>query len=191
MRTPIARLFVTFSLIGLAWAGNVLPRPQEAKGQEVKSKAPVVWLAPGFPILPGSKSKLTRDPDGLQLEIRSHGFTLNHLEACTNPIQRPDEIWLCSGPDVSNPATGATYHFLAGQVVGNDGKISLAGELKVGDASGCASPTLPCIGLLNPFGSEPHIPLRSMGPVIPGLLQEQLTTLNEAALRANPMLDSV
>jgi hypothetical protein len=75
MRTPIARLFVTFSLIGLGWAADVLPRPQEAKGQEVKSKEPVVWLAPGFPIVPGSKSKLTRDPDGLELEIRSHGFT--------------------------------------------------------------------------------------------------------------------
>jgi hypothetical protein len=197
MRTPITRLFVSFSLITLGWAADVLPRPQEAKGQEAKSKEPVVQLAPGFPIVPGSKSKLTRDPGSLELEIRSHGFTpgtvvtawwlvFNHPEACANPIQRPDGIWLCSGPDVSNPATGATYQFLAGQVVGNDGKISLAGELKVGNTSGCAAPTLPCVGLLDSFGSEPHIPLRSMGPIIPSLLQEQLTTFNGGCLAGQP-----
>ncbi len=197
MKAPIARLFVTLSLVGLAWVGDVFAFPQESDSPEVNSKEPVVLLAPGFPIVPGSKSKLTREPDRLELQIRSRGFTpgtvvtawwlvFNHPEACTNPIPRPDGIWLCSGPDLSNPATGATYQFLGGQVVGNDGKVSLAGELALGDTSGCAAPTLPCVGLLDSYGSEPHIPLRSMGPVIPSLLHEQLTTFNGGCLAGQP-----
>jgi hypothetical protein len=103
-------------------------------------------------------------------------INFNHPENCTHPdLSRG---WLCTGPDLADPATGGSYQFADSQIVRGGGRIALSARLAAGDTSGCASPSLPCIGLINPMGAEYHIALRTMGPVIPDLLQEQLTTLN-------------
>jgi hypothetical protein len=93
---------------------------------------------------------------------------------------------LCSGPDIANPATGATYQWADGQVVREDGEVALKASLAVGDLSNCAAPTLPCVGLIAVNGAEYHIALRSMGPVVPALLSSQLTTLNGGCLAGQP-----
>jgi len=143
----------------------------------VNSWAPVLQL-PSYAVVPGSSSVLHRRADWVTMHIASRGFApdtvvtawwviFNYPSSCTHPVPEPHA--LCAGPDISNPATGPTYQWADGQVVHEDGEVSLKASLAVGNTTFCASPALPCIGLIEVRGAEYHIALRSMGPVIPAL----------------------
>ncbi len=179
--------FTATRLVLLAGFVLVVTLGAEAHRRFVNSVEPVVYIAPGFPVVPGSISVVHRSEDGASTWITSPGFVpntvvsawwinFNNPENCTHPDL--PHGWLCTGPDLADPATGGSYQFADSQIVKGRGRIVLRARLAVGDTSGCASPSLPCIGLTNPMGAEYHIALRTMGPVIPALLEEQLTTLN-------------
>jgi len=165
------------------------------KAHPTNSWAPVVWLSPGSPVVPDSSSVLHRDADFVTMHIASREFAagtvvtgwwviFNYPLNCTHPV--PATNSLCSGPDIANPATGTTYQWADGQVVREDGDVALKASLAVGDVSNCAAATLPCVGLIDVNGAEYHIPVRSMGPVVPAILSIQLTTLNGGCLAGEP-----
>ena len=181
MRITATRLFLLVGSVLVVTFGA------EAHRNFGISVEPVVYLAPGFPVVPGSLSIVHRSLDGASMWIKSTGFTpntvvsawwinFNNPENCTHPDV--SHGWLCTGPDLADPATGGSYQFADSQIVKDRGRIVLRARLPVGETSGCASPSLPCIGLTNPIGAEYHIALRTMGPVIPALLEEQRTTLD-------------
>jgi hypothetical protein len=185
---PFAASIVLSAAIVLA-AGVTLD------GQPTNSWAPVVWLSPGFPVVPDSSSVLHRADGFATMHIASHGFApetvvnawwviFNYPLNCTHPV--PATNSLCSGPDLANPAVAATYQWADGQVVRDDGDVALKASLAVGDQSNCAAGTLPCVGLVDVNGAEYHIALRSMGPVVPVLLSAQLTTLTAGCLAGQP-----
>ena len=151
----------------------------QAQRRVVNTEEPVVLIAPGFPVIKGSSSVVHRSFDGASMHVESRGFApncvasawwfiFNHPENCTHPDL--SQGYLCTGPDLPDPATGGTYQFADSQVVHGGGEVSFTATLAVGDVSHCASPTSPCVGLTNPMRAEYHILLRSMGPVIPTLL---------------------
>jgi hypothetical protein len=183
-------------LVSFVFAGVVgSMRGPTLHAHTTNSWAPVVWLSPGFPVVPGSSSVLRRTSEIATMHIASAGFAadtvvtawwviFNYPLNCTHPV--PATSSLCSGPDIANPATGPTYQWADGQVVRDDGEIALKASLAVGDTTNCASPSLPCVGLLDVGGAEYHIALRSMGAVIPSMLAVQLTTLDGGCHAGEP-----
>jgi hypothetical protein len=179
-------VFLTFSslVFGTGW-----------EGKPVNTWAPVVWTTPGFPVVPDSSSVLHRRRDGVVVNLASSGFApntvvtmwwviFNRPQFCTHPA--PSINALCTGPDLGNAAVAATYQWAGSQVVRDEGEIAIKSSLALGEKSGCASSSLPCAGLLDVNGAEYHIALRSMGPVIPSLLFDQLNTFTGGCLPGQP-----
>lgn len=71
--------------------------------------------------------------------------------------------------------------YAGGHVVGNNGKGNISAHLKAGDVSGSINDLfeLPAAGGLqagNTFDAEVHIVLRTHGPKVPGLVNEQISS---------------
>jgi hypothetical protein len=97
----------------------------------------------------------------------------NNPDACNADGCGWDDLYSVEG----NPAQGS-WGYANGCVIRNHGKAQLLVRLTVGDTSnaiplpGDAAP----LGLLNPREAEIQLWLRTHGPPIPHLVQEQLTT---------------
>jgi hypothetical protein len=81
----------------------------------------------------------------------------------------------CDFPDALNPATEADFLYAAGHVIGGSGQATFAGHRSVGDTEGSI---FSGVGLLNPMGAEIQLIVRSHGPAIPGMTDEQISTFN-------------
>ncbi|MEH6537130.1 MAG: hypothetical protein V7719_12100 [Psychroserpens sp.] len=73
--------------------------------------------------------------------------------------------------------------YATGHVIGNSGKGNFSAHLSVGDDSGSINSLfgLPPAGGLqsgNAFGAEVHAVLRSHGPAVPGVVDEQINSYN-------------
>jgi hypothetical protein len=82
----------------------------------------------------------------------------------------------CSPADFSNPAAQGALFFGTGQIAGDDGTVDFGAFRAVGDPSGKSEGTAEA--LEKPFKAEIHLAIRSHGPVIPGMLSDQLSTFN-------------
>jgi hypothetical protein len=75
---------------------------------------------------------------------------------------------------------GVDVLYAGGHVVGNNGKANISGHLKAGDTSGTiwGRPEMEELGLLvgNTFNAEVHVVLRSHGPAVPGMVNEQISS---------------
>jgi hypothetical protein len=91
----------------------------------------------------------------------------NYPENC---LERP-----CSLADEENPAVQASLLNATGHVVGFSGMGNFAAYLQAGRPAGevVFGP-----GLVNPLGADIYPVIRYHGPVIPGLLAEQITTFD-------------
>jgi len=81
----------------------------------------------------------------------------------------------CAEADLFNPDVEGDALFGAGHVVGNNGRGNFSAHLGVGDISGSLGFNN---GLLDPEGAEIHLVLRYHGPVIPGMVDEQIHTID-------------
>jgi hypothetical protein len=146
------------------------------------SIAPLIVIATGAKA-PGTGSILVRTKEGVGATVHASGlvpgnvYTLwlgiyNKPKACaTTP---------CSVPgDLMNPAVQGVLLFGAGQIAGEDGTVDFGAFRAVGDPSGKAEgPPATAEALERPFQAQIHLAVRSHGPVIPGMLTEQLSTFN-------------
>jgi hypothetical protein len=147
------------------------PMAERAASRDVAQ----LFYLPSFAPVPGSSSLLVRNDSSITATMHTSGLTpgyvytvaffiYNNPSACTAP---------CSQDDLGNPVVQVARVSGPGHVAGN-GEDDFGGHLNVGDMSGVFSGP----GLLNPRGAEIHVTLRSHGPAIPELLDEQLHAFN-------------
>jgi len=125
-------------------------------------------------------STLVRNKNGITVNfmttnlIPGHAYTLwwiiwNNPQYCAVPGE-------CNDPDFGNAeAVGVDVLFAAGHVADEDGVGTFSGHLRVDGAKGAFS----SLGLEdgNAFSAEVHLVLRSHGPAIPGMVNEQISTV--------------
>lgn len=142
------------------------------------SDAEVVLLS--NPAIVVGQSHLTRNQRGLRGNVRTSGLTPGDVVTMWfTTFQNPDDcVGVCnSPPEDFGPGHGSTA-LGGGGVVPSSGKLTLAGKLDVGDAvifgGDFGGPVIETFE--NVTGSEVHLVIRTHGPVIPGMLDEQLSS---------------
>ena len=133
---------------------------------------------------------LVRTPNGLSATWAGSGvgvesgfvYTLwfivfNEPEDCVTPA--PGGGFMCGETDVFIDPESAMVDILfsGGSIAGNNEWIRLGGHRKRGDNSGSVYSFLGVEdppGLIDPMGAEVHLVLRSHGPVIPGMVADQI-----------------
>ena len=127
------------------------------------------------------QAKLVRNNNGITMQFEANdlvpGYTYTIWWVIWN---KPEECAgsPCSDADFALPVD-VEVMYAAGHVVGGSGKGKFSGHLKVGDDSESINDLfgLPLVGgLQNARTSEVHLVLRSHGPKLPGLVNEQISS---------------
>ena len=127
---------------------------------------------------------LMKNDKGFTVKFETSGLIHNHTYtlwcvAWNKPVncKVPNQ---CTDEDFPNFATvEVEVMYVAGHLVGKNGKGNFSGHLKEGDDSGSANAFfgLPGFGGLQDVEhAELHFVLRSHGPAIPGLVNEQINS---------------
>jgi hypothetical protein len=159
-------------------------------------------LFPDGPTKEGASSTLVRNNAGATTTFLSPTLTVgdvytlwwvvfNHPENCSGGICNLDDVL----PFPGNTAAGVSLIYGAGHVIPTSGRGNFAAHLAVGDTTGAMFGP----GLVNPLGAVIHVALRTHGPVIPAMLDEQLSSFaggcsvnacaNEIIAEHNPLTD--
>lgn len=161
-------------------------------------------MVAGLPTVEGDTA-LVRNDNGAAASVHASGLVpgtvatvwwvvFNNPAACTWGAQPfgpngfgGDGVFRCALGDVLfNALALPSVQFAAGHVIGGSGEADYGGYLGEGDTDGCASPALPCNGLLDSRTADVHLVIRTHGPAIPGLVDEQLGTFNGGCLAGEP-----
>jgi hypothetical protein len=165
-------------LLAVALAAVVAALPAHA-GPAARSVSPVVLFMTTTEV-PGAWSELVRTDAGVAATFHSGGLEpgstatlwwvlFNDPAACVDG---------CNAADLGNPAVLASVQLAAGHVIGGRGVANYAAYIGEGDASSCATPSLPCNGLLDSRAAEVHLVVRTHGQALPGLVDEQISSFN-------------
>jgi hypothetical protein len=167
--------------------GNNISPLSKSAGSTIHQSSDVYRFADGMPV-EGARSSLLRNASGLRMTIHTTNlpsgdtFTVwwvifNNPENCEHPIEG---LMACSEEDLFTESVGTSVLYAAGNSVGGNGRSTFASSLRVNDLTGCQTPFdafgLCRDGLVNPYGAEVHFVVRSHGPKIPGLVNEQIGT---------------
>lgn len=185
----------TALLIGTLLAGGSAPASAGPPSREEVRTFP----GPGS-VVAGADATLIRHGDGISFTFTGAGLTagnaytiwfvaFNSPEACTAPMtDGATAISLCGVADLLADRGDPTAVWSAGHVVGGSGKATWGGRLAAGDISGCTERgQLACNdGLTDPHGAEVHLVLRTHGPMIPELVNEQIHSFNEGCYPGQP-----
>lgn len=131
-------------------------------------------------------STLHRNKNGITVNFKAEGlypgaYTIwwviwNNPQECMTPGE-------CIDADFATPGkVGVEVMYAGGHVVGNNGKGNFSAHLNAGDDTPESMNTsfgFPSVGGLavgNTFDSEVHIVLRTHGPKVPGLVNEQINS---------------
>lgn len=143
---------------------------------------------PFEPVVVGS-STLNRKANGITVNFKCTGLTpgytytlwwviWNNADECATPGACLDTDF--PEPGSADNVVGVEVLYAAGHVVGNNGKGNFSAHLKVDDTSGSINSEL--FGIIsvgglqsgNTLGAEVHAVLRSHGPAVPGMINEQI-----------------
>lgn len=157
---------------------------------------------PTGPAKEGSSSTLVRNNAGATVTFLSPGlkvgdvYTLwwvifNEPAKCSGGVCNLDDVV----PFPGNATAGVSLLYGGGHVIPTSGRGNFAADLASGDTSGAMFGP----GLVDPLGAEIHVVLRTHGPVIPGSLDEQLSSFaggctanacaNEISAEHKPLTD--
>lgn len=128
-----------------------------------------------------SAATLVTGPSGATLSLRTAeldrgAYTVwwvvfNQPEHCTDPF---DPAFECGSGDLFAPGVDASVLYAAGNVVGGSGRTGFGARLGVDDdREALFGP-----GLTNPTQGEIHVVVRTHGPVIAALVDEQIHSFN-------------
>lgn len=137
----------------------------------------------------GSAATLVTNHAGATLSLRTAeldrgAYTIwwvvfNNPENCTDPF---DPSFECGPGDLSSAAVKPSVLYATGNVVGGSGRAGFGARLRTGDAA----QALFGEGLTNPTQAEIHAVVRTHGPVIPGMVDQQISTFNGGCEEGEP-----
>lgn len=155
------RRYLTALLAGLVAAALLVPPAVGA--QAVPDRAMVTDLE-GVAV---GRSMLIRSADGVRARITTGGVEAGHAYTVWAVVFNSPENCLggCGSDDLANPDVEAYSLLGAGGLV-RTGVATFGVRLDAGEE------------LTDPMGAEIHFVVRSHGPAIPGMIDEQTTTLN-------------
>ena len=192
MKTSIKFFFTLLILFAFSCSQEATQDPLPADLEAVSAKASSKQMAlvggldgvNGLPIT--GTSTLHRNKNGITVNFKAENlypgaYTIwwviwNYPQECDAPGACIDEDFGIAG-DV-----GVEVMYAAGHVVGNNGKGNFSAHLNADDDSGSINDDffgLPEFGGLkagNTFSSEVHVVLRTHGPKVPGLVNEQISS---------------
>lgn len=157
-------------------SSNLLQEETPTLAKTSSSTSEVISSADGSVV---GSSKLVRNKNGVSLTLNTSGLepgsavtvwwvVFNNPGACAGD---------CDGTDLGNPNVAGDVIYGAGHVVGGNGTANFAAHLNEGDSGGSLFPQ-PSPGLIDAETAEIHIVVRSHGPAIPGMIDEQIHTVN-------------
>lgn len=162
------------AILALAMGAAAVAVQSAAADPASRSTRPVVSL-PSLSVVPGATSTIVRNDNGIQATFSTNGLPAGAYTVWILVFNDPSA---CGGLPCSPPldigASNGGVHFGTGHVVRGNGPTNFAVNLAVGDSSGQIAGPSP---LLDPRGSEIHIAVRSHGPAIPGLIDDQIGTV--------------
>lgn len=143
------------------------------------------------------RARLFRGRNGLSVHmytsnlIPGHTYTLwwvvyNKPENCINSP--------CGGVDNSNTEVMRELLYATGKVITEGDRGSFRAVLRKGDTSGSINSELNLPeygGLLYPQSAEVHMVIRSHGPAIPGLVEEQIGSFNGGCTTSLPSFTEI
>lgn len=142
-----------------------------------------------FPVV--GTSTLHRNANGITVNYKAEGlipghtYTLwwvvwNYPYNCIGTGTPEEPIPPCNEPDFGNPdGVGVDVLYAGGHLAGNSGKVNISAHLNEGDTKESIRELFQLgapIGLLDAQTAEIHPVLRSHGPAIPGLVNEQISS---------------
>jgi hypothetical protein len=137
--------------------------------------APVLFL-PSHGVVPGTSSELVRNDNGVTVTVHTTSLIAGNVYTIAFVIFNNPGACLtspCGTADLTRAAVQVSTVFGSGHVVGGEGE-NFAAHLNVGDVS----QTISGPGLLNSRKAEIHVQIRSHGPAIPGLIDDQIHLFN-------------
>jgi hypothetical protein len=183
LRTASAFLVVVAALV----AGSAA----QAAPAERSTSGATVFMSPT--VIPDAWSALVRTDDGVSMTFHTTGLTpgtaatvwwvfFNNPSACRLGMFGAT----CGLGDLANPEVQASVQFAAGHVIGGEGVANYGGHFSVGATPVCAGFGLPCAGLLDARRADVHLVVRTHGPAIPGLVDEEISSFNGGCLTGEP-----
>ena len=129
-------------------------------------------------------STLRRNKNGININFKVDGLIPGHAYTIWwviwNKPENCDTPYACGEPDFGNPdAVMVEVLYAAGHVVGNSGKGHFSAHLNEWDSSGTINPLFGLDeygGLHDAEKAEVHVVLRSHGPAVPGIVNEQINS---------------
>jgi hypothetical protein len=194
---PCQRFLVNILIVSLLLGFTLTLAAQETNVNPVITVRHVVWVDTEKRIA-GAEAILTRMEHGISMSIITeelvpdYAYTVwwiifNMPKNCSDAACGLDDVFLMDaegqyildGNSLTQPniagreATQVSFLWATGNIADEDGHAMFRASLPIGDLSGDVSfgP-----GLLDSMHSEVHLLLRSHGPVIPELRDEQLFT---------------
>ncbi|WP_297762614.1 hypothetical protein [uncultured Muriicola sp.] len=172
-------------LLVFAFSCSTESEPDELIGVSAKASGKQMTSIGGLGGITGT-STLHRNKNGITVNFKAEGlhpgaYTIwwviwNNPQDCATPGE-------CNEGDFATPVeVEVEVMYAGGHVVGKNGKGNFSAHLKAGDDSPESmneSFGFPSVGGLtvgNTFGAEVHVVLRTHGPVVPGLVNEQIST---------------
>jgi len=137
----------------------------EISGQSVASKAvanksTVLILDDNHSDIEGTSSTIHRNKKGITVNFKTDGLIPGNAYT----------LWFVVFGESPGPPTGSTH--AAGHIVGGSGKGNFSAHLSVGDLFDNANV------FNNPLTAEVHMALRTHGPAQPGMIPDQIQTID-------------
>lgn len=161
-----------------------------------RQPADLFTFAPPHDIV--GQARLDRTNNSAHAQVQAEGaepgmYTMwwviwNTPEGCATP-------WACVEADLFNPNAGLAIGYAGGGIAGDNGKLTVAGNLHEGvPVNGFAYPEFAAIGvqltetaMIDIDHAELHLVLRHHGELIPGMVDEATHTFNGACVYDPPL----
>jgi hypothetical protein len=111
----------------------------------------------------GASSTLHRNKNGITVNFKTDGLIPGNAYT----------VWFVVFGDEPGPPSST---HAAGHIIGGSGKGNFSGHLSVGDIFDTPNSTMPVFN--TPLTAEVHIALRTHGPAQPGMMPDQIQTIN-------------